>query len=69
MRALAVLLILLAIALAAYSAWKVIASTNKDPDRPPVNLAYPMYAGIASVLLALIAVVMMVMQSWEAIRQ
>ena len=69
MRITAVLLILLAIALAAYAAWQMIASTSKDPDRPPVNLAYPMYAGIASVLLALIAVVIMVMQSWEAIRQ
>ena len=69
MRVTAVLLILLAIALAAYAAWQMIASTNKDPDRKPVNLADPMYAGIASVLLAIIAVVMMVMQSWEAIRQ
>jgi uncharacterized membrane protein YidH (DUF202 family) len=69
MRVTAVLLILLAIALAAYAAWQMIASTSKDPDRKPVNLAYPMYAGIASVLLAIIAVVMMVMQSWEAIRQ
>jgi uncharacterized membrane protein YidH (DUF202 family) len=69
MRVLAVLLILLAIALAAYAAWQMFASTNKDPDRPPVNLAYPMYAGIASVLLAIIAVIMMAMQSWHAIRQ
>ena len=69
MRVTAVLLILLAIALAAYAAWQMVISTNKDPDRKPVNLAYPMYAGIASVLLAIIAVVMMVMQSWQAIRQ
>jgi hypothetical protein len=62
-------LILLAIALAAYAAWQMIASTQKHPDRPPVNLAYPMYAGIASVLLAIIAVVLLVMQSWEAIRK
>ncbi len=69
MRVFAVLLILLAIALAAYAAWQMLASTNKDPDRPPVNLRYPMYAGIASVLLAIIAVIMIAMQSWHAIRQ
>ena len=69
MRVLAILLILLAIALAAYAAWQMLASTNKDPDRPPVNLAYPMYAGIASVLLAIIAVIMIAMQSWHAIQQ
>ncbi|HTL31440.1 MAG TPA: hypothetical protein VL282_19555 [Tepidisphaeraceae bacterium] len=69
MRISAVLLILLAIGLAGYAVWQMLASMNKDPDRPPVNLRYPMYAGVASVLLAIIAVVIMVMHTWEAIRQ
>lgn len=69
MRITAILLLLAAIALAFYAAWMMLISMNPDPDRKKVDLRYPMYAGVMSVLLAIVAVVLMVMHSWEAIQK